>query len=199
MIKLKNLLLEMTDDGVEWDYLLSEPYTARNHLAAAWCKDSKKVLEVGSYKNPIYKFYTEQNTKLITVVDSKAETFEKNEKIGSKNVKISSIGEKLEDAKITDHDTVVALGLHIPSRESFEVFRSHCQNANIVILEGAINWPATVRQISEIIETLSQSHNVIVDITLDFSNSNVKPLNPSIPVYDKRRFIVLKIYGKQND
>ncbi len=199
MIKLKDLLLEKTDDGVEWDYLLSEPYTARNHLAAAWCKGSKNVLEVGSYRNPVYQFYTEQNTKKITVVDPKAETFEKNKKIGSNNIKISSIGEKLEDAKIIYHDTIVALGLGIPSRESFEVLKSHCQSANTIILEGAINWPQTVRQISEIIETLSQSHNIIVDITLDFSNSNVKNLNISTPVYDKRRFIVLKTHGKQND
>ena len=77
--------------------------------------------------------------------------------------------------------------------------KSHCQSANTIILEGAINWPQTVRQISEIIETLSQSHNIIVDITLDFSNSNVKNLNISTPVYDKRRFIVLKTHGKQND
>jgi hypothetical protein len=199
VIKLKDILFEVTDNGIEWDYLLSEPYKARNYLAAAWAKDSNSILEVGGYKNPIYQFYNDQNAKLITNVDPKGETFEKNIKIGSKNVKISSYGEKLEDVKNLDPDTVIALGLAIPSRESFEALKNYSKNANTIILEGAINWPQTVKQMNEIIEefTISQSHHIIADIILDFSNSNVKTLNTSQPVYDKRRFVVLK--GNKSD
>jgi len=189
MIKLKQILIK-ENDNCDWDYLLSEPFTARNHLAAAWCKDSKNVLEVGSYKNPLYNFYTGQNVKLFTLVDPKAKSFEKTQKIGSNTIKISSHGEKLEDVKIPNHDTIVCLGLDIPSRESFSILKEHCKNASTIILEGTISWPKTVRQINEIIEL--RSHKIVVDVKIDYTNSNVKTLNTSHPVYNERRFIVLR-------
>ena len=189
MIKLADILNEKRDN-VEWEYLLSEPFTARNYLAAAWCKDSKKVLEVGSYKNPIYNFYTGQSVKSFTLVDPKAKSFEKSKKIGSNTIKISSHGKKLEDVKIAMYDTVICLGLDIPSKESFNILKEYCKKANTIILEGTTSWPNAVRQVNEIIEL--HSHKIVVDIKMDYTNSNVKNLKSSQPVYNERRFIVLK-------
>ena len=62
--------------------------------------------------------------------------------------------------------------------------------ANTIILEGTTSWPNAVRQVNEIIEL--HSHKIVVDIKMDYTNSNVKNLKSSQPVYNERRFIVLK-------
>ena len=179
----------------EWDYLLSEPFKARNHLACAWCRDAKSILEVGSYRNPIHEFYDSGTAELITVVDPKAETFEETRNINGRDVQIVSLGEKLHNLEIPDHDAVIALGLGIPSpkdafNESYQDLKNLCKNASTVVLEGAVDWPETVEQIEGIIDVLE--HQKVVDIQIDYSGSEVRDENAPGKVYDNRRFVVLR-------
>jgi hypothetical protein len=183
-------------DDAEWEYLLSEPFKARNHLACAWCRDSQSILEVGSYRNPIHEFYSGGAAELITLVDPKADTFDEVRNINGRGVRVISHGEKLHEIDIPDHDTVIALGLGIPDpkeghNQSYQALKNLCKNASTVILEGSVEWPETVEQVEGIIEVLDQ-HEKIVDIQIDYSGSDVKDVNAPGKVYDDRRFVVLK-------
>lgn len=191
----KMLNEERQGKKAEWDYLVSEPFAARNHLACAWCNDAKSILEIGSYKNPLYQFYNGGSAELITVVDPKAETFEETRDINGKQVQVVSHGEKLHEINIPVHEAVVALGLSIPKpkegpNKSYEALKALCQLADTVILEGAVDWLESVTQIEEIIESIS--HEKIVDIQVDYSDSEVEDPDAPGKVYDKRRFVVLK-------
>jgi len=193
--KNKILLEKRQGKEAEWDYLISEPFHARNHLACAWCNSAESILEVGSYKNPLYDFYSSGAAKVITVVDPKAETFTEVRDIGGQQVKIVSHGEKLHDVKVPRHEAVVALGLAIPKpkegmNQSLESLKALCQLADTVILEGAVDWPEAVEQIELIMESLP--HETIVDIQIDYSGSGIEDPDAPGKVYDDRRFVVLK-------
>ena len=198
---IKNILLEKRKGkDAEWQYLLSEPFQARNYLACAWCKDHKSILEVGSYKNPIYEFYDSGAAELITVVDPKASTFEDKISVKGRDIKIISLGKKLHELNIPNHDVVVALGLGIPNpkkgpNKSYQALKELCKNAKTVILEGAVDWPETVEQIGGIIESLDR-HNKAVDIRVDYSDSDIKDPDAPGKVYDDRRFVVLELESK---
>ena len=193
--KKSQLLEKRQKQQAEWDYLLSEPFKARNHLACAWCNNAKSILEIGSYKNPLYKFYPSGNANLITVVDPKADSFSEQINLMGRPVKVVSHGKKLHEVKLPAHDAIVALGLAIPNNQedgqkSLDALKAHCQLADTVILEGAVDWAETVEQIEEIIDHIH--HEKMVDIIIDYSPSKVEDSNAPGKVYDKRRFVVLK-------
>ena len=51
----------------QWNYLTSEPFQMRYLLAAGLLRKFKNILEIGSYKTPIFQFIDDTDKNILTL------------------------------------------------------------------------------------------------------------------------------------
>jgi len=186
-------LLNERADEKEWAYLLSSPFSARNALAAHYCDhyDADSILEVGGYRNPITQFYKGPASR-ITMVDPMLTNSRQVHKTGGNKCNVTQLRGRLHDFDIEPHDTVVCLGMSLydtdtNEQRSYDRFKELCKSAKTVIMEVPTEWEHSVNSANDLMHTLP--HEKIVDISMDFTPSNVKDIEK---IHNKRRLIVLR-------
>jgi len=189
---IRKALWERADD-YEWAYLLTTPFSARNALAAYYCDyyDADRILEVGGYRNPIHQFYKEPASR-ITIVDPLVTESRQIHQTAGNTCEVVQLRGRLHEVDIEPHDTVVCLGMSVydsnfGEQSSYEVFNCLCNEAETVILGVPVEWEESVDQANKLISTLP--HEKSVDISMDFSNSDVEDV---VQVHNKRRFLVFR-------
>lgn len=189
---IRETLNERADD-YEWAYLLTTPFSARNALAAYYCKyyDADSILEVGGYRNPIHQFYTGPASR-ITVVDPLLTESRQIHNTEGNICEVIQIRGRLHEVDLEPHDTVVCVGLAIydtnfGQNSSHERFKELCKAAKTVIIDVPIEWEDSVAALNDIMKTIP--HEKTVDIAMDFTPSHVEDVST---VHNKRRLVVLR-------
>lgn len=170
---------------MNWDYLLTEPFSGRNALAAYYVRDCAQIVEIGSYKNPITNFlYTSHDT--IWCVDPLLKRSTK----GSSVLFIKKPFQDVDFSPIQDGFGLVTLGLDI-GIEHADAFIALLQRSRVAVLESWQTWPPYVNMLRRILERTNKK--VVTTIEFDFSNSEVPAqIDGSFPTRYNREMVVLR-------
>jgi len=178
----------------EWTYLTSNPFEARYAIAAHYLQQtSRRVLEVGGYKNPLDSFAWSTCLESITVVDPL---------IQPKDVYIPRCNAHLTDCHVLhipsliekfqveeNYDGFLCLGMHL-----FDKALARCisimEGVAVAVIGIPTDFPPSVDNLETILKTGKFTKVITVD--LDLSANDYKLPSNSFPVRPYRRLVVLK-------
>jgi GR25 family glycosyltransferase involved in LPS biosynthesis len=143
-------------------YLVSPSFQMRYMLAAGMLSKFRNILEIGSYRTPIYEFIQNSDCKIVAldpaILDSKVSLAQRNEMLDYRA--------SVEDLFSGEPYALVILGLDLPITSKLKRFIA---NAEIALLEFS-----ECRKSREVYENLKLTtpFNEIMNVGLDLSDNN---------------------------
>lgn len=173
---------------MEWKYLESDPFKARQILAAHHLKDCKNILEVGGYKTPITQFLQGYHES-VTVVDPLAKPYSC-DTLNGKHCEVRHLPIKIEEHKPKgNEDGFLFLGMEEISQDASARIIDIMKKCKVNILEFAPSWFPAAKEFNKILET--GFFHVDKRIILDLSGNNFGDLTDSYAPHPIRHMYLL--------
>ena len=115
-------------EAKQWNYLTSEPFQMRYLLAAGLLRKFKNILEIGSYKTPIFQFIDDTDKNILTL-DPMILDIQKSDSQGSRMLDFRC----LEMAPFDGEEyALVMLGMDLPINWKLKQI---INNASLAVME----------------------------------------------------------------
>lgn len=152
-------------DKKQWNYLTSEPFQMRYLLAAGLLRKFKNILEIGSYKTPIFQFIDDEEKNVITL-DPMVLDIQKSESQGSRFLDFRCMEMQPFDG---EEYALVMLGMDLPINWKL---KNIITNASLAIFEFTedAQWKKSRELYDGLVEELNL--NELASVVLDLEGND---------------------------